>query len=139
MWWIYNVMQNDNKLNILKKKPLNLDQQQALENNIMTNLGEEKFMLCMCMHTHYFTKTLWPSCLRQNKNNFQDQALQLSVVTLIGGTINVWFFMYVLVLCIFLMSLFYFILFLQMFNVFTQQCLKYSMETFKILWSEFNK
>lgn len=87
-------------------KPLNLDQQQALENNIMTNLGEEKFMLCMCMHIRYFTKTLWPSCLRQNKNNFQDQALQLSVVTLIGGTINVWFFMYVLVLCIFLMSFF---------------------------------
>jgi hypothetical protein len=51
-------MQNDNKLNILKKKPLNLDQQQALENNIMTNLGEEKFMLCMCMHIRYFTKTL---------------------------------------------------------------------------------
>jgi hypothetical protein len=66
----------------------------------MTNLGEEKFMLGMCMHTHYFNKTLWPSCLQQNKNSFQDQALWLSVVTLIGGTMNVWFFMYVLVLCI---------------------------------------
>jgi hypothetical protein len=64
----------------------------------MTDLGEEKIMFCMCMHTRYFNKTLWPSCLWQNKNSFKDQSLQLNVVTLIGGTMNVWFFMYVLVL-----------------------------------------